>query len=90
MSNREGFRRLGLVGKAILATGLILDAFLLIGLVVAAAGRNPGDASFFSIGFIGIPITVVGLIILCAAWIIEGFIIQPRPPHTPDQPDDLE
>lgn len=84
MAYREGFRRLRMVGKAVLAAGLIFDAFLLIGFVVALLTRNPAEASFFAIGFFGIPVTVSGLVILCAAWIIEGFVLQPRPPHTPD------
>jgi hypothetical protein len=91
MSHREGFRRVRLIGKAILATGLLLDGFLIIGLIVAGLARGLGDASpFFAIGFFGIPVTIVGIAILCAAWIVEGFLLHPRPPHTPDRPSGLQ
>jgi hypothetical protein len=86
MANREGFRRVRQAGKAILATGLILDAFLIIGLIAAGFSRGFGEASpFFAIGILGIPVTMSGLTILCAGWIIEGFLLQPRPPDTPDR-----
>jgi hypothetical protein len=79
MALDEGFRRIRSVGKAILATGLLLDLFLIIGLVVSAFG---GQAlPFFPVGAFGIPLTVAGAIILLGAWVAEGFAHPRQPPH---------
>ena len=64
MALDEGFRRIRTVGKAILATGLLLDLFLIIGLVVAAFGAQASP--FFPIGAFGIPLTVAGGVIRSA------------------------
>jgi hypothetical protein len=72
MALDEGFRRIRTVGKAILATGLLLDLFLIIGLVVSAFGAHA--LPFLPIGAFGIPVTVAGILILVGAWVAEGFV----------------
>jgi hypothetical protein len=79
MALDEGFRRIRTVGKAILATGLLLDLFLIIGLVVAAFAAQPSP--FFAIGAFGIPLTVADGVILLGAWVAEGFAHPRQPPR---------
>ncbi|MGD0367814.1 MAG: hypothetical protein ABSA94_10160 [Acidobacteriaceae bacterium] len=79
MALDEGFRRMRTVGKAILAAGLLLDLFLIIGLIVAAFAAPPSP--FFAIGAFGIPLTVTGATVLLGAWIGEGFARPRQPPH---------
>lgn len=82
MAVTEGFRRIRFVGKAILGIGLILDAWLAMGYLIAAFGpREP----IFGIGFSGIPLTVLGIAILLIAWIAEGFVVQGQRPHPSSQ-----
>ena len=79
MALDEGFRRIRTVGKAILATGLLLDLFPIIGLVVSAFG---GQAlPFFPIGAFGIPVTVAGIVVLLGVWVAEGFALPRQPPR---------
>jgi hypothetical protein len=79
MALDEGFRRIRTVGKAILATGLLLDLFLIIGLLVSAFG---GQAlAFFPIGAFGIPLTVAGILVLLGIWVAEGFVVPRQPPR---------
>jgi hypothetical protein len=79
MAAQEGLHRIRLVGRAILALGLFLDAVALIGCLTAAFFRE----SAWTAGFapFGIALSMVGAAILLTAWIIEGFTLPPRPPH---------
>lgn len=70
MAANEGFRRVYLIGKAILAFGVLLDVFLIIGLVARALGYG---SEIFSISLLGIPFTLLGLAILAIGWVAEGF-----------------
>lgn len=86
MAAREGFRRIYLIGKAILALGILLDLFLFIGLIAAALGANQ---EIFGIGVLGIPPTLLGLAILAIAWVAEGFSNgrRPVPRREPQSPN---
>jgi hypothetical protein len=88
MAIREGIRRTRVVGKAVLVFGLLFDAFLIVG-VILAVGFNLRE-SYFAVGFAGIPLTLVGIGILMLAWIAEGFSLQRRTRSSgePPQPDD--
>jgi hypothetical protein len=86
MAAREGFHRIYLIGKAILAFGILLDLFLFIGFVAAAFGAR---LEMFGIGMLGIPATLLGIAILAATWVAEGFVngrhsARPRKPHSPN------
>ncbi|MGB6134262.1 MAG: hypothetical protein WCC14_00625 [Acidobacteriaceae bacterium] len=85
MALREGFRRVRLIGKIILAAGLLLDAFLLVGFVAAGFGKH---IQVFALGYFGVPATILGAIILLAAWVAEGFISRAYPAgrQTPQSP----
>jgi hypothetical protein len=66
-------------GKAILAAGLLLDLFLIIGLVVSAFGAQA--LPFLHLGVFGIPVTVAGGAILLGVWVAEGFVVPRQPPR---------
>lgn len=85
MALREGFRRVRLIGKIILAVGLLLDAFLLAGFVAAGFGEH---IEIFAFGFFGIPPTILGAVLLLAAWVAEGFMGRPHSAEqrTPQSP----
>jgi hypothetical protein len=87
MSIREGLRRTRVAGKAVLALGLLLDAFLIVGLILAAFNQR---VDYFVVGYAGIPLTLCGICILVTAWIAEGFSLQRRSRSSgePPQPDD--
>jgi len=79
MAVEEGFRRVRLIGKTILAIGLLLLAFALIGFLV--------DVLFhvapFALGFapLGIFLSTLAAAILLGAWIAEGFCEPRQPPR---------
>jgi len=80
MAAEEGLRRLRLVGKAILALGLLLVAAALIGSLIAGwFGASPWILGFAPAG---IALSMIGAGILLTAWIVEGFLHPPRPPHS--------
>ena len=85
MAVREGFRRVRLIGKIVLAIGLLLDALLLVGFLAAAFGER---VEIFGVGFFGILPTIFGAIILLAAWVAEGFTTRPHSAarQTPQSP----
>jgi hypothetical protein len=93
MAAKEGFRRMYLIGKAVLALGVLLDLFLIIGLIAAAFGATN---YVFAIGVFGIPPTVSGLTILAATWVAEGFLTdrrssdRQRAPSAPIPEDELD
>ncbi len=79
MAAQEGLQRIRLVGKAILALGLFLDALAFVGWLTAVLFHQPPWT--IGVGPFGIALSMVGAGILLAAWIIEGFALPPHPPH---------
>ncbi len=77
MAIREGLRRIRVVGATLLVVGLLLDAVLAVGAVLATtfALRVP----ILGVGFFGIPLTLLGATILLVAWVADGFRRR-RPP----------
>ncbi|HEX4036851.1 MAG TPA: hypothetical protein VHX37_02235 [Acidobacteriaceae bacterium] len=75
MAVEEGFRRIRLIGKSILAVGLLLLAVALIGFLIDAVFHSAP----FALGFVplGIFLSAFAAAILLGAWIAEGFC-EPR------------
>lgn len=79
MAAQEGLRRIRLVGRAILALGLLLLALALVGGLVANLLHEPPWT--ISLAPFGVALSMIGAGILLAAWIIEGFALPPHPPR---------
>ena len=79
MAAQEGLRRIRLVGRAILALGLLLLGLALIGGLIASLLHEPPWTISFAP--FGIGLSMIGAGILLAAWIIEGFALPPHPPR---------
>ena len=79
MAAQEGLHRIRLVGKAVLALGLFLDAIALAGYLTATFFHQPPWTAGFAP--FGIALSMIGAGILLAAWIIEGFALPPHPPR---------
>lgn len=73
MTTNEGFRRIRMVGKTTLSLGLLLVLFLVLGLIVTLFVADSGSISFFGLGYLGIPLSIVGGAILVIGWVAEGF-----------------
>jgi len=83
MAIEEGFRRLRIVGRWILLAGLVLEAVTLVAAVVAMVlGRGEFVSGFGFLAALGLPVCVLGGVILVAVWIAEGFVHPRRPPHS--------
>lgn len=78
MAANEGFRRIRLVGKAMLGIGLFLVLFLIVGLIAMLFVADRGSISFFGFGYFGIPLSIAGGAILVVAWVAEGFASDTR------------
>ena len=80
MAAEEGLRRLRLVGNAILSLGLLLLAGVMVGCLTATFFHAPP----WVLGFtpFAISLSMIGAAILLIAWIVEGFVHPPRPPHS--------
>ena len=75
------------MGRIVLRTGLLLDAILLVGLILALFFTL--RVWTFEIGFAGIPVTVAGILILVLVWIVEGSAADPASPRSAgSRPDD--
>jgi hypothetical protein len=82
MALGEGIRRIRVVGKTVLTAGLVLIGVLLTGLIGSAFTRTAfGLEPLFRFCFFGIPLSIVGGVILLAGWIVEGFAIPGQPPR---------
>jgi Na+/H+ antiporter NhaC len=83
MALEEGFRRLRIVGRAILLAGLALEAVTLVAAVVAMVfARGEFVSGFGFLGALGVPFCLLGAGVLLAVWIAEGFAHPRRPPHS--------
>jgi F0F1-type ATP synthase assembly protein I len=80
MAAEEGLRRLRLVGRAILGIGLVLVAGVAIGFVTSSFAHSPPWTLNFAP--LAVALSMIGAGILLIAWIVEGFVHPPRPPHS--------
>ena len=79
MAAEEGLRRLRLTGNAILGLGLLVGGTLLGWLAAILFHAPPWVLGFAPFG---IGLSMAGAAVLLIAWIVEGFVHPPRPPHS--------
>jgi hypothetical protein len=79
MAAQEGFRRIRLIGKAILIIGLSLLGIAILGYILEAIFH----LHFFVLEFapLGFLLSAIAAAILLAAWVGEGFCEPRHPPH---------
>ena len=81
MSLTEGFRRMKVVGRAILFIGLVL---VIIGIAGIDLNHLYGTDGFSQImvvlGAIGLYLSILGAIAWLGIWIAEGFFLAPKIP----------